>query len=233
MWRSWVAAAAGPCVCGAFAEAAAAAQPTLGLAGVVSSPYASGFGQIRPSRINYAGDNTSFVNRIRWSSWGSAKAVGHGVANWVFPGWDNAAATPVKAELVAYGLGVCDGVRVYQHVEWFWPSRGDTFDPNLAGTNLCTDKYPPYHQPKVQHCAAVEIQSPAGLADKLTVFGPTPTCGQVRSFLRTSHLLRSFGKPVTFHEGPWWCGAQVATVPKQISCQRNTDSFFDFQATNA
>jgi hypothetical protein len=144
--------------------------------GAQSHSEAVGFGHVRPAQIAFAGDGTSYINHVRWSSWGGSRAVGHGVANWAFPGWDDGSATPVKAEVVAYGLGSRDRQRAYQHVTWFWPPRGDHFTPSLFRTSG-PEKFPPYHQPRIQHCAAVQILSLARSADQITRFAFQATAG--------------------------------------------------------
>jgi hypothetical protein len=59
-------------------------QPVLGRASGDFSR-ATGLGKVRPRRIDFGGDPTSFVKRITWHSWGGLRARGTGRAVWVPP----------------------------------------------------------------------------------------------------------------------------------------------------
>jgi hypothetical protein len=76
-------------------EASAGTAPTLGLK-QASTTWGAGFGAIRPSAINFNGDPTSFMSKIRWSSWGGRHAVGHGIAGFVWPRFGVADGTPLR-----------------------------------------------------------------------------------------------------------------------------------------
>ena len=89
-----------------------------------------GFGAVRPPAINFNGDPTSFISKIRWSSWGGRRAVGRGTAGVVWPGFSVADGTSyVDATVVAFDLGTCDGHPAYQREEWYFPQYGETFAP--------------------------------------------------------------------------------------------------------
>jgi hypothetical protein len=45
-----------------------------------------------------------------------------------------------RATVVAFDLGVCNGVASYQAIEWYFPQDGQTFDPNNY-INDCTGDY--------------------------------------------------------------------------------------------
>jgi hypothetical protein len=142
--------------------ALAGTVPTLGLK-QASTNWGAGFGAIKPSSINFNGDPTSFISRIHWSSWGGRRAVGHGVAGFVWPGFDVADGTRyVGATVVAFDLGKCDGHSAYQHEEWYFPQYGETFVPASAGWDICTGKLlsqappaGPVYCPKGQYTAWV------------------------------------------------------------------------------
>jgi hypothetical protein len=128
----------------AFADAAAGAVadslPTLGVK-EASTNWGAGFGAVRPSTINFNGDPTSFISRIRWRSWGGSRAVGHGIAGFDWPGFAVADGTRyVRATVVAFDRGTCDGHPAYQREQWYFPQYGETFAPASAGLNLCTGR---------------------------------------------------------------------------------------------
>ncbi len=120
--------------------ALAGTVPTLGLKRA-SANWGAGFGAIRPSAINFNGDPTSFISKVHWSSWGGSRAVGHGIAGFVWPGFAVADGTRyVGATVVAFDLGTCDGQPAYKRQEWYFPQYGETFSPASAGWNICTGK---------------------------------------------------------------------------------------------
>ena len=228
-WARLIATVATLTACGALTGVATASPaPTLGLAGAIDN--GSGFGQVRPSQVNYGGDPTSFVAHVRWSSWGGRRAVGHGIANWVWPGWDTAHAIPLHATVVAYGLGTCNGVRAYKYVSWFWPNRGMHFEARPVGTNLCTGKFPPYRpsgKNKINHCGRERITRPVAVASDIEATGGAG-CGTARRFLRTHRLMRTLYTPTKAHIDGWWCGAQAdaGITPTPYACARgNTKQF--------
>jgi hypothetical protein len=108
--------------------------PTLGRR---YGPYQRGFGQARPSSIFLGGDPTGMVNGIHWESWGGARATGNGTGYYVPPGKIVADGVRSPATVVAFNLGICDGKRAYQAVEWFFPQHGETFNPGTY-INICT-----------------------------------------------------------------------------------------------
>ncbi len=120
--------------------ALASTAPTLGLK-QASTNWGAGFGAVRPSAINFNGDPTSFISKIHWSSWGASRAVGRGIAGFVWPGFGVADGTRyVGATVVAFDLGTCDGHPAYQREGWYFPQYGETFASGSAGWNICTGK---------------------------------------------------------------------------------------------
>lgn len=120
--------------------ALASILPTLGLKRA-STNWGAGFGAIRPSAINFNGDPTSFISKIHWRSWGGSRAVGRGIAGFVWPGFAVADGTRYDgATVVAFDLGTCDGHAAYRREEWYFPQYGETFSPAAAGWDICTGK---------------------------------------------------------------------------------------------
>lgn len=73
--------------------------------------YVQGYGEVRPTTINNAGDGTGVVTGITWDSWGDDQAVGHGTGIWVPPGAVGADGVEHPAQVVAFGLGNCQSHR--------------------------------------------------------------------------------------------------------------------------
>ena len=120
--------------------ALAGTAPTLGLKHADPN-WGAGFGAVRPAAIDFNGDPTSFINRIHWSSWGGRRAVGHGVAGFDWPGFAVADGTRyVRATVVAFDRGTCDGHPAYRREEWYFPQYGETFATALAVWDICTGK---------------------------------------------------------------------------------------------
>jgi hypothetical protein len=101
-----------------------------------------GYGHARPGTVNNGGDPTGIVQHIHWSSWGGARAVGTGVAEYVGPRQSVAEGTQETARIVAFQLGQCHGHRAYDAIEWYFPQHGDHFNSHQY-INDCTGKYYP------------------------------------------------------------------------------------------
>jgi hypothetical protein len=115
--------------------------PALGqLAGVFAR--GQGFGQVEPSTIFNGGDPTGLVKHISWQSWGAAKAIGSGKAEYVGPNQSVATGRQKPATVVAFHLGTCDGKLMYEAVEWYFPGEGQSFNP-AQYENICTGSYVP------------------------------------------------------------------------------------------
>ncbi len=96
-----------------------------------------GLGQAEPSKIFNGGDPTGLVKHITWQSWGAARAIGHGQAEYVGPDQTVATGTQKPATVVAFHLGSCDGTLMYRAVEWYFPGQGQSFDPTHY-ENVCS-----------------------------------------------------------------------------------------------
>ena len=101
-------------------------QPTLGR---VWAPNQEGYGSVRPAKVFNGGDGTGMIWNITWSSWGGAQATGTGTAGYVGPGQSNAEAQSTSATIVAYDLGTCNGKLMYQAAKWYFPGKGESFNP--------------------------------------------------------------------------------------------------------
>jgi hypothetical protein len=120
---------------------ATAPAPTLGqLAGVFAR--GQGFGQVEPSTIFNGGDPTGLVKHITWQSWGAAKAIGYGQAEYVGPNQSVATGKQKPVTVVAFHLGMCDGKLMYQAVEWYFPAEGQSFNAKQY-EDVCTGSYVP------------------------------------------------------------------------------------------
>ena len=118
-------------------SASADPQPTLGRAW---DPSVKGYGTVRPARVNNGGDPTGDIWDITWSSWGGEQARGTGTSYWEAPGASVAASVKEPATIVAYNLGTCDGQLMYQAAKWYFPGKGETFNP-AGHYNICTGDY--------------------------------------------------------------------------------------------
>jgi hypothetical protein len=203
----------------AAGPATIASAPTLGLASVVST--GEGFGRVRPRTVSYGGDPTSLVSRIKWASWGGARAVGHGVADWVWPGWCVACGSvELPATVVAFGLTTCQGHSAYSYVEWYFPSRGMSFDRRLAGTNVCGLPSPPTRARQL-NCGHVQLHG--AVATHITMYNSPISCAAARRFVRNSTAARHLGRDARFRVRHWWCGSELSMDlggPQSFSCVR-------------
>lgn len=102
----------------------------------------SGFGQVRPARIDNGGDPTGLVTGIAWRSWGTSRAIGTGQAEWVGPHQSVANGHQEQATVVAFRLGICNGKQMYRAVEWYFPQHGQSFSARHY-EDICTGSFVP------------------------------------------------------------------------------------------
>lgn len=196
--------------------------PTLGVK--LNHPGA-GFGHVRPSRVDFGGDPTSFVSGVKWASWGGRRAVGHGKALWVWPGWCVACGgVTLPATVVAFGRTRCQGHSAYSYVAWFFPSRGQSFNRRLGFENICTGQVSA-SVGKLANCRPVSLRSGGrvvALAQHISAFGVSLSCTATRQFVAGSGAARYLGHDARFTVDGWWCGSQLtAFTPEQsFSCAR-------------
>lgn len=117
--------------------ASADPQPTLGRVWAGSQ---RGYGTVRPAEVFNGGDPTGRIWDITWSSWGGDQARGTGTAYYEPPGASVAESVKAPATIVAYNLGTCDGQLMYQAAKWYFPAKGQTFDP-AGHYNICTGDF--------------------------------------------------------------------------------------------
>jgi hypothetical protein len=113
---------------------------------VLGRPYgdffqsSQGFGLVAPNQIYNGGDPTGDVTSLTWSSWGGPTATGTGNSVYVAPNQSVAQGTSEPATVVAFNRGDCDGIYMYQAVEWYFPQHGQTFNPGVY-ENICNGSY--------------------------------------------------------------------------------------------
>jgi hypothetical protein len=122
---------------GATGVGSAASSPTLG---VKWGSYQNGYGHVHPSHIYNGGDPTGEVRNVRWTGWGRKKASGRG--NGFYVPSDRAVyqGYSAPARVVAWGLTRCHGHRAYSKIAWYFPGKGEHFNPH-SYINICTGDY--------------------------------------------------------------------------------------------
>ncbi|WP_052441035.1 hypothetical protein [Streptacidiphilus anmyonensis] len=108
---------------------AAAAPASVPVLGTVWASGVQGYGVARPAGLDNHGDPTGIVSSLKWSTWGGASADGTGTAEYVAPGQSVAQGTAEQAVVVAFDLGTCHGRAAYRAIEWYFPGKGQHFDP--------------------------------------------------------------------------------------------------------
>jgi hypothetical protein len=189
---------------------AASAAPVLGLASL--APNGAGFGQVEPPTISYGGDPTSFVSNVHWRAWGDSRAIGHGTADWVWPGWCVACGSvTLPATVVAFGQRTCGGQPAYAYLEWFFPARGMSFNRRLA-SNICGDGHQPTRPATPVRCGSVAVNAPGVIASavSITIYDSPLSCAAARSFVAGSGVGRYFNRNARFHSDGWWCGSELS-----------------------
>jgi hypothetical protein len=116
--------------------------PTLGHRAGIFETGSQGFGQVEPPEIYNGGDPTGLVTDITWTSWGGPEAIGSGTNDYVGPNQIVAAGTEETTTVIAFDLGTCDGMFMYQAVEWYFPQHGQSFNPNQY-EDICSGTYVP------------------------------------------------------------------------------------------
>lgn len=118
-------------------NASTATQPTLGRSGVFR--YSTGFGQVEPSSVFLGGEAESAVSHVLWSSWGASIATGKGTGCYYGGNTPAAGCSPEPVTLFAYDLGTCDGLFMYQKLEYVYLGKGQAFDPS-QGMDICSEQ---------------------------------------------------------------------------------------------
>ncbi|MGA9874595.1 MAG: hypothetical protein WBQ21_02180 [Solirubrobacteraceae bacterium] len=202
------------------ARAATGATPQLGRA---STPVQIGFGRVRPKTISLGGDPTGLVQHIHWTSWGGARAIGYGDAEYEWPG--TAVANngfTSGARVVAFHLGSCRGHRSYNALEWYFPKYEQAFNPHEY-TNACTGA--PAGVPKVVSCPNARLAAGAGTATFINVAGMScETASQLIAEAPVAQYLTTGGR---FVQSGFRCGTEGAGELGSaiFSCQKGTFEF--------
>ena len=111
------------------ATAAAATEPILG---PKAYPYyhtgglrnTIGFGQVKPRKIYFGGDETGLVCRIDWKGWGNPTARGTGVGWYVGPHEAVAQGHAAVTRIDVSKLRTWKGRPAYNRLKWSFPNRG-------------------------------------------------------------------------------------------------------------
>jgi len=198
--------------------AVATTAPTLGLTHA-DRTWGAGFGAVKPAAISFNGDPTSFATKSRWSSWGGSRAVGHGMAGFVWPGFGVADGTRYTgATVVAFNLGTCGGHPAYRSEEWYFPQYGQTFARASAVWNICTGK------PLSQTPATGPVYCPKGQFN--TWVSGTVTCAELPGIADLVGGRVHQGHTAKWISHGWICGTDLAMSrnPQTATCQSgNTD----------
>jgi hypothetical protein len=83
-----------------------------------------GFGQVKPRKIYFGGDETGLVCGIHWHGWGNRTARGTGVAWYVGRRGPIAAGHGAVATVVVSKLGRWKGRPAYDKLRWSFPHHG-------------------------------------------------------------------------------------------------------------
>lgn len=94
------------CLC--LAPPAASAEVRLGSAAFNPSPYAEGFGEVRPTAVYNGGVPSGLIKRIHWRGWGGKTAIGTG-RNAIYKPVGGYFPMPARIRLKATNLGTCPG----------------------------------------------------------------------------------------------------------------------------
>jgi len=203
----------------ASARAAGRAAPRLGAA---YSRGQSGFGGFRPKTIFLGGDPTGLLEHIRWSAWGGDEAVGHGDAEYDWPGTAVAAnGFSSGARVVAFHLGSCRGRRSYNALEWYFPKYGQSFDPHRY-IDACTGAF--VGNPRTMSCPDVQIRDGSGVATFVIVSGiACSTASRLIGETPVAHYLPQGGR---FLQDGFRCGSEGAANGAPVfACERGPREF--------
>ena len=98
------------------------------------------FGEVRPTGFFLGGDPTGLVWDIKWQSWGQSEAVGSGLSYYAPPDGFVSGAYQAHTTVVAFDLGICDHRLMYRALEWYFPTKGQSFDPRNY-INVCSGTF--------------------------------------------------------------------------------------------
>ena len=200
-------------------RASAATVPTLGIS---TSPTQEGYGRVRPVKIYNGGDPTGLVTHVRWKQWGGRRAIGQGVADFVWPGQSvGGGSIQTPATIVAYDRGSCKGHVAYRKVEWYFPRYGQTFEPNGFQEICGGHDYPRYVAPP--KCGSTAISAGEGYATSVQAKGIS--CEKARELVANSPAIRYFNSGGRFNYAGLYCGTEgynpeLSSPPISYECAR-------------
>jgi hypothetical protein len=187
---------------GGGSRAQAGTPPTLGRSLSASQ---EGYGQVKPTTIFNGGDPTGLVTGVTWSRWGARRAIGNGTGDWVWPGESVAnGSIRTPAVVVAFDLGTCAGRPAYRKITWYFPSRGESFDPG-SFQNTCSGRFST-DQPAPSPCGAVTLMLPLGHATQILARGID--CEQARQTVAGSPSIRYLHGENRFRHDGLYCGTE-------------------------
>jgi hypothetical protein len=114
--------------------------------------------------------------------------------------------------VVAFGRTTCRGHSAYSQVEWYFPSRGMSFDPRLSAVNICTGSLS-IRPSKELRCGHVSLRSGGAViavADNIIMYGSPIGCTTARVFVARSGAARYAGRNARFTVQGWWCGSELS-----------------------
>jgi hypothetical protein len=163
-------------------SSSASSQPTLG---VDWDSAITGFNQVRPAQLHFAGDGYSNLERIKWNTWGGATAIGTGIGWYVPANEPNSNGKDERVDLVAFDLNVCGSQRAYTGFVWYFPQEHQT------------EKLSPYWDTCLgdiiqQGCNPVALASVAGKYVRANNFFPGSKFELTSSYCRGPYAVTGF-----------------------------------------
>jgi len=114
----------------------------------------------------------------------------------------------------------------YRKIDWYFPSYGQTFEPNEFQA-ICGESYPRYVAPP--ECGEVVIGSGEGRATSVQAKGMG--CAQARELVANSPALQYFNRGGRFMYAGLYCGTEgyrpeLSSPPITFECARGRVSVF-------
>jgi hypothetical protein len=103
-------------------------------------------------------------------------------------------------------MRTCQGHSAYAYVEWFFPSRGQSFNRRLVAENICTGASTPIGSIKELKCGQVTLQSGSVVATNIAILDGPINCATARRFVANSGAGRYLNRNARSTVDGWWCG---------------------------
>ena len=204
--------------------ALASTVPTLGLK-QASTNWGAGFGAIRPSAINFNGDPTSFISKIHWSSWGGSRAVGHGIAGFVWPGFARRRRNPRTSVRPSWpSISVhATATRPISVRSGTSPSTARRSLRASAGWDICTGKL------LGQRASAGPVYCPKG--QFTTWVSGSVTCAELPGIEDLIDGTAHQGHSAKWISHGWVCGTDLnmGRDPQTVNCQSGNSKVVNFK----